>query len=149
MSLNFALAQKEITSFTVDMCFIFHINDILIVLLQKFLPEFGSASLTQTLVQLHTQVFVPTNHLPLLSLFVNTWKKHFTCITFSFYLRKCKQVSFSFIKSCKVKCLQMLMLHVATIMIDQRFCYESLSVKSNLSGLMLMQSTSLYDDFLI
>jgi len=24
----------------------------------------------------------------------------------------------------------MLMLHVATIMIDQRFCYESLSVKS-------------------
>jgi len=29
MSLNFALAQKEITNFTVDMCVIFHINDIL------------------------------------------------------------------------------------------------------------------------
>jgi len=29
MSLNFALAQKEITSFTVDMPVIFHINEIL------------------------------------------------------------------------------------------------------------------------
>jgi len=29
LSLNFALAQKEITSFTVDMPVIFHINDIL------------------------------------------------------------------------------------------------------------------------
>jgi len=29
MSLNFALAQKEITSFTVVMRIIFHINDIL------------------------------------------------------------------------------------------------------------------------
>jgi len=29
MSLNFALAQKEITSFTVDVRVIFHINDIL------------------------------------------------------------------------------------------------------------------------
>jgi len=29
MSLNFALAQKENTGFTVDMCVIFHINDIL------------------------------------------------------------------------------------------------------------------------
>jgi len=29
MSLYFALAQKEITSFTVDMRVIFHINDIL------------------------------------------------------------------------------------------------------------------------
>jgi len=29
MSLNFALAQKEITSLTVDMRVIFHINDIL------------------------------------------------------------------------------------------------------------------------
>ena len=29
MSLNFALAQKENTSFTVDMHVIFHINDIL------------------------------------------------------------------------------------------------------------------------
>jgi len=28
MSLNFALAQKEITSFTVDMPVILHINDI-------------------------------------------------------------------------------------------------------------------------
>jgi len=33
MSVNFVLAQKEITSFTVDMRFIFHINDILNVLL--------------------------------------------------------------------------------------------------------------------
>jgi len=29
MSFNFALAQKEITSFTLDMRVIFHINDIL------------------------------------------------------------------------------------------------------------------------
>jgi len=29
LSLNFALAQKEVTSFTVDMRVIFHINDIL------------------------------------------------------------------------------------------------------------------------
>ena len=37
MSLNFASAQKEITSFTVDMPVIFHINDILNDSLQKFL----------------------------------------------------------------------------------------------------------------
>ena len=37
MSLNFALAQKENTSFTVDMRVIFHINDIFNASLWKIL----------------------------------------------------------------------------------------------------------------
>jgi len=39
MSLNFALAQKENTSFTVNMRLIFHINDILNDSLYKFLIQ--------------------------------------------------------------------------------------------------------------
>jgi len=39
MSLNFTLAQKENTSFTVDMRVTFHINDILNDSLYKFLMQ--------------------------------------------------------------------------------------------------------------
>ena len=39
MSLNFALAQKENTSFTVNMRLIFHINDTLNDSLYKFLIQ--------------------------------------------------------------------------------------------------------------
>ena len=52
MSLNFALAQKEITSFTVDVRVIFHINDILNDSLYKFL-------VFTTRVPNYTQIYFP------------------------------------------------------------------------------------------
>ena len=53
MLLNFALARKENSSFTVDMCVIFHINDSL----QKFLMKFMKNLVKH--VPNYTQIYFP------------------------------------------------------------------------------------------
>ena len=57
MSLNFALAQKENTSFTVDMRVIFHINDIL----NDSLSEVLNASLWKILQRVYLTTRISTS----------------------------------------------------------------------------------------
>jgi len=56
MPLNFALAQKEITSFTVDMRVLFHVNNILNDSLWKFLLFMKNLT---TRVPYYMQIYFP------------------------------------------------------------------------------------------